>query len=143
MLGRARSRSGDKAALRRVVSFNNVVHAGAGISSFEAALAAVDGIGSHGPKGGLMTDSEVGSWVAATAEQLSLGEVRAAAETAAAPRSGGAHRSAQALVRREGKLVIAMVGLPARGKTYISRHLKRHLTWMGIRTEIFNVGNVR
>jgi len=48
-----------------------------------------------------------------------------------------------ATVRKEGKLVIAVVGLPARGKTYIARKLKRHLTWMGLKTEIFNVGNYR
>ena len=49
----------------------------------------------------------------------------------------------QALLRVEGKLVVAMAGLPARGKTFIARHLKRHLGWMGYRTEIFNVGNYR
>lgn len=48
-----------------------------------------------------------------------------------------------ATVRKEGKLVIAVVGLPARGKTYIARKLKRHLTWMGLKTEIYNVGNYR
>lgn len=45
--------------------------------------------------------------------------------------------------RGEGKLIIGMVGLPARGKTYLARKLKRHLSWLGLRTEIFNVGNVR
>lgn len=45
--------------------------------------------------------------------------------------------------RREGKLVLAMVGLPARGKTSIAFKLRRHLNWMGMRTEIFNVGNYR
>lgn len=49
----------------------------------------------------------------------------------------------QASLRREGKLVLSMVGLPARGKTAIARRLKRHLTWAGYRTEIFNVGNYR
>lgn len=49
----------------------------------------------------------------------------------------------QALLRREGKLVLAMVGLPARGKTFMARRLKRHLSWMGYRIEIFNVGNYR
>jgi 6-phosphofructo-2-kinase / fructose-2,6-biphosphatase 2 len=36
-----------------------------------------------------------------------------------------------------------MVGLPARGKTYIARKLCRYLTWLGIRTQVFNVGNYR
>lgn len=49
----------------------------------------------------------------------------------------------QALLKREGKLVVAMVGLPARGKTFMARRLKRHLLWMGYRVEIFNVGNYR
>ncbi|XP_041348570.1 6-phosphofructo-2-kinase/fructose-2,6-bisphosphatase 1-like isoform X2 [Gigantopelta aegis] len=39
--------------------------------------------------------------------------------------------------------VIAMVGLPARGKTYISKKLTRYLNWIGIRTKVFNVGDYR
>lgn len=34
--------------------------------------------------------------------------------------------------------VVAMVGLPARGKTFMARRLKRHLSWIGYKTEIFN-----
>ncbi|XP_074646867.1 6-phosphofructo-2-kinase/fructose-2,6-bisphosphatase-like isoform X2 [Tubulanus polymorphus] len=40
-------------------------------------------------------------------------------------------------------LVIAMVGLPARGKTYISKKLTRYLNWVGIKTRVFNVGEYR
>ncbi|KAI8391401.1 6-phosphofructo-2-kinase-domain-containing protein [Radiomyces spectabilis] len=36
-----------------------------------------------------------------------------------------------------------MVGLPARGKTYISQKVCRYLTWLGIKTKVFNVGNYR
>ena len=36
-----------------------------------------------------------------------------------------------------------MVGLPARGKTYIARKLSRYLSWLRIRTKVFNVGNYR
>ena len=36
-----------------------------------------------------------------------------------------------------------MVGLPARGKTYIARKLSRYLNWLGIRNAVFNVGNYR
>lgn len=43
---------------------------------------------------------------------------------------------------REG-LVIVMVGLPARGKTYIARKVVRFLRWMGHTTKLFNVGNYR
>ncbi|RKP39390.1 6-phosphofructo-2-kinase-domain-containing protein [Dimargaris cristalligena] len=36
-----------------------------------------------------------------------------------------------------------MVGLPARGKSYIVKKLKRYLNWLGYLTRIFNVGNRR
>ena len=49
----------------------------------------------------------------------------------------------QASIRREGKLVVVLVGLPARGKTFTAFKLRRHLTWLGYNTEIFNVGNFR
>ncbi|CAJ0580417.1 unnamed protein product, partial [Mesorhabditis spiculigera] len=39
--------------------------------------------------------------------------------------------------------VIVMVGLPARGKTYISKKLCRYLKWIGIKTRVFNVGEYR
>ncbi|KJH42515.1 phosphoglycerate mutase family protein [Dictyocaulus viviparus] len=39
--------------------------------------------------------------------------------------------------------VIALVGLPARGKTYISHKLCRYLNWIGIKTKAFNVGDYR
>ncbi|XP_066524393.1 6-phosphofructo-2-kinase/fructose-2,6-bisphosphatase 3 isoform X1 [Hoplias malabaricus] len=39
--------------------------------------------------------------------------------------------------------VIVMVGLPARGKTYMSRKLTRYLNWVGMPTKVFNVGEYR
>ncbi|KAI9504173.1 6-phosphofructo-2-kinase-domain-containing protein [Coemansia spiralis] len=36
-----------------------------------------------------------------------------------------------------------MVGLPARGKSYIVKKLKRYLSWLGFQTKIFNVGDRR
>ncbi|KAJ1501690.1 6-phosphofructo-2-kinase 1 [Coelomomyces lativittatus] len=36
-----------------------------------------------------------------------------------------------------------MVGLPARGKTYIARKITRYLKWVGVPTSLFNVGNYR
>eukprot|EP00112_Aurelia_sp_Birch-Aquarium-sp1_P020397 Seg5248.1 transcript_id=Seg5248.1/GoldUCD/mRNA.D3Y31 product="6-phosphofructo-2-kinase/fructose-2 6-bisphosphatase 1" protein_id=Seg5248.1/GoldUCD/D3Y31 len=36
-----------------------------------------------------------------------------------------------------------MVGLPARGKTYISKKLARYLNWIGVTTNVFNVGEFR
>ncbi|TPX33706.1 hypothetical protein SmJEL517_g03443 [Synchytrium microbalum] len=41
------------------------------------------------------------------------------------------------------KLIIFMVGLPARGKSYICKKLARYLTWCGFTARIFNVGNRR
>ncbi|KAJ2002329.1 6-phosphofructo-2-kinase, partial [Coemansia thaxteri] len=41
------------------------------------------------------------------------------------------------------KLVVVMVGLPARGKSYIVKKLKRYLSWLGFQTKIFNVGDRR
>ena len=43
----------------------------------------------------------------------------------------------------EEPLVIAMVGLPARGKSYISKMLMRYLKWTGFECELFNVGSYR
>lgn len=36
-----------------------------------------------------------------------------------------------------------MVGLPARGKTYIAKKLTRYFNWIGIETKVFNVGEYR
>ena len=39
--------------------------------------------------------------------------------------------------------VICMVGMPARGKTYIGTKLARYLKWCGLNTKVFNVGEYR
>lgn len=41
------------------------------------------------------------------------------------------------------KLVIVMVGLPARGKSYITKKIQRYLSWQQHNSRIFNVGNRR
>ncbi|CZT07463.1 probable 6-phosphofructo-2-kinase/fructose-2,6-biphosphatase 3 [Rhynchosporium agropyri] len=41
------------------------------------------------------------------------------------------------------KLVVIMVGLPARGKSYITKKLHRYLSWQQYDCEIFNVGSRR
>jgi len=43
----------------------------------------------------------------------------------------------------QNKLVIATVGLPARGKSYIAHKLVNFLCWSGIESEIFNAGKTR
>lgn len=42
-----------------------------------------------------------------------------------------------------GRIVIATVGLPARGKTHISVALARYLRWLGVKTHIFHLGDYR
>jgi broad specificity phosphatase PhoE/predicted kinase len=41
------------------------------------------------------------------------------------------------------KIALVMVGLPARGKSYIARKLARFLRWLGHETRVFNVGSYR
>jgi len=49
----------------------------------------------------------------------------------------------QDLVSPLPKIAIVMVGLPARGKSYIARKLARFLRWLGHETRVFNVGSYR
>ncbi|KAJ1982484.1 hypothetical protein H4R35_000266 [Dimargaris xerosporica] len=42
-----------------------------------------------------------------------------------------------------GAIAIILVGLPARGKTHISRALCRYLCWLGVKTKAFHVGHYR
>src|SRR5579862_5821729 len=41
------------------------------------------------------------------------------------------------------RLAIVMVGLPARGKTFIARKIARYLSWLGHKTQVYNVGSYR
>ncbi|KAG9016607.1 Fructose-2,6-bisphosphatase [Tulasnella sp. 427] len=43
----------------------------------------------------------------------------------------------------EAKIVLALVGLPARGKSYLSNKLMRYLTWLEYKVKVFNVGQLR
>ena len=43
----------------------------------------------------------------------------------------------------ESKLIIIMVGLPARGKSYTAHKILRYFKWIGYTTKIFNVGDMR
>ena len=54
-----------------------------------------------------------------------------------------AGRPPVSLPRRGRKYLIAMVGLPARGKTFTARKLAGYLGWLGYPTRSFNVGEHR
>lgn len=41
------------------------------------------------------------------------------------------------------RVLLCMVGLPARGKSYITAMLKRYLAWTGFPVMVFNAGNLR
>ncbi len=41
------------------------------------------------------------------------------------------------------KLAFVMVGLPARGKTFIARKMARYVSWLGHDTRVYNVGSYR
>ncbi|WWC72004.1 uncharacterized protein I206_105963 [Kwoniella pini CBS 10737] len=43
----------------------------------------------------------------------------------------------------EARIVVAMVGLPARGKSYLSNKLMRYLRWLEYNVDVFNVGQLR
>jgi 6-phosphofructo-2-kinase/fructose-2,6-biphosphatase 4 len=47
------------------------------------------------------------------------------------------------LLWHAGKILVVTVGLPARGKTHISRALERYLRWMGVKTEVISLGDHR
>jgi broad specificity phosphatase PhoE len=47
------------------------------------------------------------------------------------------------LTKRNERLVIVLVGLPGRGKSFIARKLQNFLTWRGSECRVFNVGKYR
>ncbi|XP_064327835.1 6-phosphofructo-2-kinase/fructose-2,6-bisphosphatase 2 isoform X1 [Phalacrocorax carbo] len=73
----------------------------------------------------------------------------------AAPRHGGPTRGRAGALRGGEKqcswasymtnspTLIVMIGLPARGKTYVSKKLTRYLNWIGVPTKVFNLGVYR
>lgn len=44
---------------------------------------------------------------------------------------------------RDDKVVLVMVGLPARGKSFLAGKIGRYLRWLGHDARVFNVGNYR
>ncbi|KAI0052086.1 bifunctional 6-phosphofructo-2-kinase/fructose-2,6-bisphosphate 2-phosphatase [Auriscalpium vulgare] len=47
------------------------------------------------------------------------------------------------LLFHAGKILVVTVGLPARGKTHISRALERYLRWSGVKTQVISLGDYR
>eukprot|EP00834_Sanchytrium_tribonematis_P003406 NODE_130_length_16779_cov_1.687410.p4 type:complete len:325 gc:universal NODE_130_length_16779_cov_1.687410:15297-16271(+) len=41
------------------------------------------------------------------------------------------------------RYIIVLVGLPARGKTFISQKICKYMNWLGLRCNVFNVGTYR
>jgi len=44
---------------------------------------------------------------------------------------------------REKKIIFAMMGLPARGKSYISTKIVCYISWLGFNAKLFNIGKYR
>ncbi|CAD6887072.1 unnamed protein product [Tilletia controversa] len=42
-----------------------------------------------------------------------------------------------------GKILVATVGLPARGKTHLAHALERYLRWLGVKSQVFSLGDYR
>src|SRR6266853_5827144 len=53
------------------------------------------------------------------------------------------YTTASGLLFHAGKILVVTVGLPARGKTHISRALERYLRWMGVKTQVISLGDYR
>lgn len=53
------------------------------------------------------------------------------------------YTTASGLLFHAGKILVITVGLPARGKTHISRALERYLRWAGVKTQVISLGDYR
>ncbi|KAL4249477.1 Bifunctional 6-phosphofructo-2-kinase/fructose-2,6-bisphosphate 2-phosphatase [Abortiporus biennis] len=53
------------------------------------------------------------------------------------------YTTASGLLFHAGKILVVTVGLPARGKTHISRALERYLRWTGVKTQVISLGDYR
>lgn len=54
-----------------------------------------------------------------------------------------ANGATDGLLSSQKKLVLVMVGLPARGKSFVVHKTLRYIEWLGFATKMFNVGNFR
>ncbi|KAG5635090.1 hypothetical protein H0H81_012462 [Sphagnurus paluster] len=53
------------------------------------------------------------------------------------------YTTASGLLFHAGKILVLTIGLPARGKTHISRALERYLRWTGVKTQVVSLGDYR
>ncbi|KAI0918520.1 hypothetical protein AcW1_009606 [Taiwanofungus camphoratus] len=53
------------------------------------------------------------------------------------------YTTASGLLFHAGKILVLTVGLPARGKTHVSRALERYLRWTGVKTQVISLGDYR
>lgn len=72
-----------------------------------------------------------------------LHKIRKASISSAQPSTPNLGQTVAAPDYREEKIVVAMVGLPARGKSYLSNKLMRYLRWREYNVKVFNVGQLR
>lgn len=115
------------------------------------ALAAM-AVEEHAPKYTNYVDDAITSSVLLAATTQHFGGDLVTHEHSTRAKLGG-HRSIIVTVPRDGhkapsrrssgKLIIFLVGLPGRGKTFIGHILSRHLTWMGHHSKVFSTGEYR
>lgn len=74
-------------------------------------------------------------------EKLSRPEMLDGVRPASDSTSGSQGGDSRGMLKE--KLVVVLVGLPARGKSYISHRLVNYLNWFGVRCKLFNVGAYR
>ncbi|GET85584.1 6-phosphofructo-2-kinase/fructose-2,6-biphospha ta se,putative [Leishmania tarentolae] len=53
------------------------------------------------------------------------------------------HHSSYATISDTVSVIVCMVGLPGRGKSFISKRLMRYMNWKGVPCKVFNAGNYR
>jgi 6-phosphofructo-2-kinase len=93
------------------------------------------------PKGIVATELSTSVKPSRSMKQQPVCEVSLAAPIAGV--SSASTHGPQKLNGSNEKLIIVMVGLPARGKSYITKKICRYMNWLQYDTGIFNVGNRR
>eukprot|EP01063_Lacrimia_lanifica_P018981 TRINITY_DN2597_c0_g1_i1.p1 TRINITY_DN2597_c0_g1~~TRINITY_DN2597_c0_g1_i1.p1 ORF type:complete len:597 (+),score=201.63 TRINITY_DN2597_c0_g1_i1:157-1947(+) len=79
-----------------------------------------------------------------TDEELAQRETREAEQLARLMSRVGNHGTQQIVRQRDTEqLLICMVGLPGKGKTYTARRVMRYLSWLGVKCQVFNVAVYR